>query len=103
MNLCFRCQPEFSTRCQPEFSTRGLEIPGPLEMIKFYPIVQKTTQSKTKTIVAYLGSQMSDLVGTELGVNPGLSVPPHCNLYDVVSLLRAPVKSERWDKTRGLC
>lgn len=40
-------------------------------------IIQETTQAMTETVVvAYLQSQMNDLVGTELRLNPALSAPP---------------------------
>lgn len=53
-----------------------LELPGPLEIISFYPIIQKTTQSETETtIVAYFRPPMNDFVGTELEANLGLSAP----------------------------
>lgn len=49
--------------------------------------------------MAYLRSQMSDLVGTELGGHPGVSASLHCTLYDVVPLLQAQMKSKGWDET----
>lgn len=49
--------------------------------------------------MAYLRSQTSELVGKELAVNPGLSAPLHRTLNNVVPLLQAHMKSERWHET----